>query len=260
LDAFQRVQCWNGRKNGVLESTDGKANDARRRNSILVAIDARLAPYAAPFAFGQRDSVAVARGKRTPEENIEWWNRLCDWRPLGVKGARSICGSIMKARRDIHIFAMSPFYLDAISDDLARARKQLADSSRLIIISTGKARHGELNGNIIPAPAELQTLLGGGLVSLNVRVVAEALNRIPVPDLTSEEVRKLVGELASRAKPRLYPKRKPASDKEVICFIKKAAVGEGKPSYTNLLRSFRASGRACEMERFRALFQKSVTK
>jgi hypothetical protein len=109
-------------------------------------------------------------------------------------------------------------------------------------------------------PAELQTLLGGGLVSLNVRVVAEALNRIPVSDLTVEEVGKLVDGLSSRAKPRIYPKRRPASDNEVIYFIKNAAMGERKPSYTNPLRSFRSSGRACEMKRFRTLFQKFVTK
>jgi hypothetical protein len=226
----------------------------------LVSIDAPLAPYAATFAFGQRDSVTLTRGKSAPKANVEWWNRLCSWKPIGVKGARSICASVMRAPTSIHVFAFSPFYLDAISEDLARARQQLADRSRLIIVSTGKARHGELNNNVIPAPAELQTRLGGGLVSLNVRVVAEVLDSIPVCDLTLEEVRKFVGELASGAKPRLYPKRCPASDDEVIYFIKNAAREEQKPSYTNLLCSFRGSGHACEMKRFRALFQKAITR
>ena len=226
----------------------------------LVSIDARLAPYAATFAFGHHDSVARSRGKSAPEENVEWWNALCNWRPLGEKAVRSICGSLMTAQTGIHVFALSASYLDAISEDLARGRQQLADPSRLIIVSTGKARHGDLNGNVIPAPAELQTLLGGGLVSLNVRVAVEAVNSIPVSDLTFEEVRKFVGELASRAKPRVYPKRCPTSDEEVTSFIKKAAMEERNPSYTNLLRSFRHSGRACEIKRFRTLFQKSVTK
>jgi hypothetical protein len=224
----------------------------------LVSIDARLAPYAATFAFGHHDSVAHARGKNAPQENVEWWNALCSWRPVGAKGVRSICESLMRARTSIHVFALSAFYLDAISEDLARGRQQLADTSRLIIVSTGKARHGKMKGNVIPAPAELQTILGGGLISLNVRVAAEALNSIPASDLTFEEVHKFVRALASRAKPRVHPKRCPASDTEIIYFIKKAAREERKPSYTNLLRSFRSSGRACEMRRFKKLFQKTA--
>ena len=226
----------------------------------LVSIDERLAPYAATFAFGQRDSVALAHGKNAPKENIEWWYRLCSWKPVGVKGVRSICASVTSAPTAIHVFALSPSYLDAISEDLARARQELVNRSRLIILSSGKARHGELNANVIPVPAELQTRLGGGLVSLNVRVAAEVLSRIPVSDMTFEEVRKFISELASRAKPRFYPKRYPASDDEVISFIEKAARNAWRPSYTGLLRSFRGSGRACEMKRFKKLFQQTVTK
>jgi hypothetical protein len=226
----------------------------------LVPIDAYLVPYAATFAFGHHDSIARSRGKSASEENVEWWNALSNWRPVGKEGARSICESLTRERTGIHVFALSTSYLDAISEDLARGRQQLADPSRLIIVSTGRARYGELNGNVIPAPAELQMLLGGGLVSLNARVAAEAINSISVPDLTVERVHKFVGELALRAKPRILIKRCPASDKEVVSFIKKAAREERRPSYTNLLRSFRHSGRACEMKRFRTLFQKTVTK
>ena len=95
---------------------------------------------------------------------------------------------------------------------------------------------------------------------MNVRGAAEVLCRIPVSDLTLEEVRKFISELASRANPRVYPKRCPSSDEEVTSFIKKAAREERKPSYTNLLRAFRHSGKACEIKRFRTLFEKTVTK
>jgi hypothetical protein len=226
----------------------------------LVSIDASLAPYAATFAFGHHDSVAHALGRNAPQENVEWWNALCSWRPVGVKGVRSIYGSLLRARTSIHVFALSAFYLNAIGEDLARGRQQLADNSRLIIVSTGKARHSGLNANVIPAPAELQTLLGGGLVSLNVRTARAAINSIPISDLTFEEVRKFVGDLASRAKPRILPKRSHASDDEVIYFIKNAIREERKPSYTNVLRSFRSSGWACEMKRFKSLFQETVRK
>jgi hypothetical protein len=225
----------------------------------LVPIDALLAPYEATFAWGQHNSVALAGGKRAAEENVEWWKRLCDWEPFGVKGPRSICACAIGAATDVHVFALSPFYLAAISKDLAQARQQLADSGRMIIVSSGKAAQNDLNANVIPVQADLQTLLGGGLVSLNVRIAVEAVNSIAVSNLTLEEVRNFVGDLTSRAKPRIYPKRCPVSDDQVIGFIKNAASQERKPSYTNLLRRFRDSGQACEMKRFKMLFQEAVT-
>lgn len=225
----------------------------------LVPMEARLAPYEATFSLGQTDSVALAGGKNAPAENVEWWNRLCGWRPVGVKGVRSVCESIKKAPTAIHLFALSSFYLDAISADLAVGRCYLADPSKLIVVSTGKVRHGELNGHVIPAPARLQTLLGGGLVSLNVRVAAEALNTIPESRLTLHEFREFLRDLIRTSKPRVYPKRRSASDNQVINFILKRASKERKPSYTNLLHRFRQSGRACEMKRFKQLFLKTIT-
>jgi len=225
----------------------------------LISTETPLAPYAATFALGQADSVAIQKGKAGPTENVEWWNQLCTWRPTGVSGVRSINDAVRKWPHRIHLFALSPYYLDAISNDLARARRQLANAQNLIVISTGRKRHGDLNGNVLSAPADLQTLLGGALVSLNVRLAAEVFNSIPTEQLCLDEVRAFIADLRAEAAPRDIPKRDPMTDSEVVRFIKKAAESSDVRSYTTLLRSLRVSGRACEMKRFRALFRKTVT-
>jgi len=225
----------------------------------LVSTETSLAPYAATFALGQADSVAIEKGKSGPTENVEWWNQLGAWRPAGVSGVRSISDAVKKWPLRIHLFALSPYYLDAISDDLARARRQLANPQNLIVISTGKKRHGDLNGNVLSAPADLQTLLGGALVSLNVRLAAEIFKSIPTEKLCLDEVRAFIADLRAEATPRDIPKRDPMTDSQVVRFIEKAAKSDDARSYTTLLRSLRNSGCACEMKRFRKLFRKTVT-
>ena len=225
----------------------------------LVSSETSLAPYAATFALGQADSVAVGKGKVGPTENVAWWSQLSAWRPAGVSCVRSINEAMKQWPRRIHLFALSPYYLDAISEDLARARQQLANPQNLIVISTGKKRHGDLNGNVLSAPADLQTLLGGALVSLSVRLAAEVLKSIPAEKLCLDEVRDFIIDLRAEAKPRDIPKRDPMTDSDLVRFIKKSADSKVTPSYTALLRSLRNSGRACEMKRFRELFRKTVT-
>ena len=224
----------------------------------LVSIETELAPYAATFTLGQADSVAIGNGKVGPTENVAWWNRLCDWRPTGVTGIRSITDMVRKWPRRVHLMALSPAYLDAISEDLSRALKCLKHRQSLIIISTGKKRHGELNQNVVSAPAELQMLLGGALTSLNVRLAAKLINSLRVTDLSLDNVQEFIGRLRSNAGPRKQIKRKIMEDAEVVRFIKTAIKSETIPSYTQTLRILRDSGHACEMKRFRELFRNTV--
>ena len=248
----------------VRSIAERKAGDGLRSFVVsagygLVSTETFLAPYAATFALGQEDSVAVEKGKAGPSENVAWWNQLCNWRPVGVTGVRSIYDAIKKWRHRVHLLALSPYYLDAISEDLARARKELANPQNLIVISAGKKRHGDLNGNVLSAPAHLQTLLGGSLVSLNVRLAAEVFNSIPTERLSLDVVREFIASLCAKARPRNIPIRARMTDSDVIQFIKNSAKSTDARSYTTLLRSLRKSGRACEMKRFRELFRKTIT-
>lgn len=271
-----RIDAWHGDRRRAMELycggcwsvvrsiTERKAGDGFRSFVVsagygLVSTEAFLAPYAATFALGQEDSVAVEKGKVGPIENVAWWNQLCNWRPVGVTGVRSIYAAVKKWPHRVHLFALSPYYLDAISEDLARARQELANPQNLIVISAGKKRHGELNSNVLSAPAHLQTLLGGSLVSLNVRLAAKVFNSIPAAQLCLDEVREFMASLSAQARPRDIPKRALMTDSEVVRFIKKSSKSTDARSYTTLLRSLRKSGRACEMKRFRELFRKSIT-
>lgn len=224
----------------------------------LVSTDTPLAPYAATFALGQDDSVSLARGKLAPAENRQWWQKLAAWRPTGLVGPRSIRKAFRSAPNSVHLFALSPLYLDAISVDLLEARAELIHPERLVVISTGKKRHGDLNGSIIPAPAQLQTALGGALVSLNVRLAAELLNMVPATEINVEEVRAFLADLLREAKPRRIPKRRLVSDAYVVRFIQRAGKARFGKSYTRALRSFRDGGNACEMTRFRELFRQNT--
>lgn len=263
----ERWSAWNLYCGGHWSVVRDLAAGDRFRNSLrcfvisagygIVSTDARLAPYSATFAVGSDDSVSLARGTIAPSENVEWWQKLSGWRPAGVMGPRSIRKAFRSAPNSVHLFALSPMYLDAISVDLLEARAELADPEKLIVISTGKKRHGELNGSVIPAPAQLQTALGGALVSLNVRFAAELLNMIPAAEMNVEEVRAFLSDLLREAKPRRIPKRRLVTDAYAVRFIRHAAKSDLDRSYTSILRSFRDAGNACELARFRKLFRQT---
>ncbi len=221
----------------------------------LISMNARIAPYGATFAPGQSDSIAIKKGTAGPDQAVKWWNQLVGWRPKGILGVRSITGAMRKWPNHVHLFALSPYYLDAIFEDLTRARASLSNPNDLIVISTGKKRHGELKSNIVSAPAELQQLLGGALVSLNVRLAAVIVNSIASERLTPDAVREFVSTLLESCDPRIVHNRRKVPDQEVLQFIKLSSAQAKTRSYTTMLKLLRKSGCACEMKRFRTLFR-----
>ena len=273
-----RLDTWTGERRTVLDLysgghwsvvrnlATGKSIGTPRLNIYaisagygIISIESLIAPYAATFAAGHSDSVSCARGKLAPSENAAWWYELTNWRPIGVRGPRSIFDVFRAAPKSIHIFALSPSYLDAISSDLLAAREELTDPRTLVVISTAKKRHGALNSSVIPAPARLQTIMGGALTSLNVRLASRILNVVPVSRINVPEIQGFVSELMGRTKPRKIQQRRVASDITVVDFIKESLHSRPNPSYTRTLRTFREAGNACEMKRFKKLFQQTVT-
>ena len=204
----------------------------------LVGIDTQLAPYAATFTPGRLDSVANAQGNVAPKQNGEWWQKLCAWRPVGIGGPRSIRAAFRKFPNSVHIVALSPSYLDAIFEDLTEGLFELSNPEKLIVISAGKKRHGDLNGWVLSPPAELQTVLGGALVSLNVRLAAEILNRNSVGGLSRAKAIAFVSRLKAKAQPRAIPTRRPVRDAHVIRFIRHSDRSRSRLSYTSLTQGF----------------------
>lgn len=227
----------------------------------LIGMDTSLAPYAATFAFGQHDSIARCAGNVAVQENRDWWAALCAWSIENMRHCQSLRESAAKAPDAIHMFALSPRYLDAISVDLVKAREVLRNPRNLIIISHGLKRHGVLNENIVSPAADIQNVVGGGLVSLNVSVAAKVIHSIPRDNLTIDKARVFIDQLKATTTPRVYPIRRSVSDAQVVQFIIKELVKrKTTTSYSGLLSKFRASGKACEMKRFRQLYQQLTSK
>lgn len=225
----------------------------------IISTASRIAPYAATFAVGHEDSISRACGKNAPAENAEWWHDLTSWRPKGVRGPRSIRGVFKSAPDSVHLFALSPSYLNAISDNLIAGREELSDPEKLIIVSNGKKRHGSLNSSVVTAPVVLQSVVGGALASLNVRIASKILQVVPDSRMTIHEVRTFIADLLRRASPRDIPQRCDRSDSEVAQYIRRALNCDSASSYTRMLKTFRDAGNACEMKRFKKLFQDAVT-
>lgn len=222
----------------------------------LLSVLDQICPYAATFSPGQPDSISPVAGTIGPENCRAWWNMMTNWKPVKVTGPRSFRELFEKDKKALHLFALSPTYLDAISDDLSNALDVLPSKSDLIIISSGKKRHGRLNDHIISTEARLQTRLGGALASLNVRLAAEIINRLISGEIRFSSVRSLVTKLSAESKPTPIFNRRRVKDGEVSQFVRYELKKQMETSYTSLLRTFRKNGQACEMKRFRDIYKR----
>jgi hypothetical protein len=225
----------------------------------LVKADAKIASYSATFGPNQPDSVSVQKGLATGPENRLWWRELSRWRPPGVVGPRSLRECFRLAPTALHLMAIAPSYLDAVATDLLAAREELRDGGTLVILSSGKDRHGDLNQSLVSAPATLQNVLGGALVSLNVRLAATILARFPPRRINPASARSFIAKLLATAKIPKKPQRSQVSDSQVRAFIRASRRGATSHSYTSLLSAFRDGGNACEMKRFKRIFLSSAS-
>jgi len=217
-----------------------------------------LAPYAATFTNGQTDSVATGSASNRLIENRSWWEQLCSWHPEGSGPTRSLHQSMKAMPDSVHLLAISSSYLDAIFTDLTLAKGELSYPNNLIIVSTPKKMYGDINDNIVPTSANLQTCLGGGLLSLNVRLAIAIYQEFAQSNFSPLTAREFAQNLQLNARAREIPKRNKATDMEVNSFIMKSLSAHKSQSYTPLLQSFRKSGRACEVKRFRDIFKSTI--
>src|SRR5205807_4977590 len=103
-----------------------------------------------------------------------WWSALASWSAPDLRQPRTIKDLVSNHKSSHLIVAASPHYLDAVSDDLAKAAALLRPE-RLAIFCAGSNTHPTLGAYLVPCDARLQRALGGALNSLNVRCVRYAL-------------------------------------------------------------------------------------
>lgn len=224
----------------------------------LVSLDTPIAPYSATFSTRHPDTVVlpghVQTAIRAAEDKREWWNGLTTqrWtreRPISL---RDLAAEFPDCPM---VLAASANYLYAVQDDLLAARELLDDPDQLAVFSAGTEELSGLTEHLIPCDARLQPLVGGILRSLNVRVLRHYLNSCGSRGMIGVRAAKRTLEKWLAAAPeRPRYDRAPASDEEVRQFVSRAMQVQTRVSRTGLLQAFRQSGRACEQNRFKALF------
>jgi hypothetical protein len=156
------------------------------------------------------------------------------------------------------LVALSAPYLDTVTEDLVRARRELADPALLFIVSAGSEMVSDLAGNMLPTDASLQRAVGGALHSLNVRlarwIIGSARSHLFDRDLIVDQLHKLTAQTRSagtRVGRRL-------SDSDVEDFVREHLRRRARLSCSSLLRELRGQGLSCEQSRFSRLFSSAL--
>lgn len=211
----------------------------------LISSDSPIRPYSATFATGSPDS--IPDGSRGASS---WWKALSDW--VGPSpGPRSITDLVMADPEARIILVLSAAYLKACRQDIVQALNQIHQDGQLSIISAGTKEDPQLAPYLLPGDARFQSALGGTRQTLNIRAAQYLLATGVIKH--DEMVATLARLLVDQPSITRY-KRRTATDAEVRTFIQDRLKTDPGATHTRLLRQFRDDDRACEQNRFTALF------
>lgn len=219
----------------------------------LISPETNVPSYASTFAPHHADSVSRSFRKSHSDCCRTWWKLLTEKRHKNG-GCYTIADVIRRQADAAHVLALSPDYLDAVSEDLANGANALNDPEDLIIVSADRKGLGPLQDSLIPTDARLQRFLGGARVSLNVRIARLLLEKREPEFITRKNIRKWMNRLVSRHGDEVVYNRRSVTDGFVMRFIAKRIGEDPSAPYTRLLRELRNANYACEMRRFAALF------
>lgn len=218
----------------------------------LITPDSVLAPYDATFTPGQPDSV-LRNGDPAKEALPAWWKALGAWSGPPPASCRSIASVALSHPNDFLLVALSDGYLKAVAGDLADSADSLANPEQMAIICAGADTVPGLADRLLPCDSRLQRVVGGALVSLNVRL-AQRLLQTSRKELALSRCRAMFGRwMSARPEPNA-PSREPMTDDQVRGFIRRSLTRDPQLRPTPLLQVLRRSGRACEHGRFARLF------
>jgi len=210
-----------------------------------------IVSYAATFSRLHPDSVSV----ETLFSTSDWWNQSCKYNITG-RSVKTISDVVKEDRTVPIIVALSKNYLDAVYKDLCNARSNLESSNLLSIVSVGSTKDGELLKNFLPCDTRMEKVIGWGRSSLNTRILSELVKKCDVFDF--ESLCSSIDRLQENQTPATYPVRERLTDAEVLDFITTNL--RGTQSFTSILKRLRDSGRACEYQRFKSLYNRATSK
>lgn len=213
-----------------------------------------IRPYSATFSSTHPDSVRTSNSRLEPKVLTEWWKLLQEWKGPQPKQCRSIASIAREYQRSPLLIVVSSVYLGAICDDIKRAVDELSDTNLLTIISGGLVRAGDLTPNLLPCDGRFQKLLGGALMSLNVRVARRILQNANHVPLNVEELTKAYRLLLRRQPEMQVYDRQAMTDRDVSRYISLRLRETPQLKASPMLRALRDSGFACEQKRFGRIF------
>lgn len=219
----------------------------------LIPASAPVASYGATFATGDGDTVVdqedVAGSARA------WWRALSTWRGPVPGKPRSLKQLASSAPRTPLIVAAAPSYLRALSADLLDARDALADKDFLVVVTSRTPVVDGLRDHVVFSDVRLRNRFGGSCVSLNARVVVDAVESLPKERLRASVLRPRYEKIISRLEKPMTEERKTVSDEHVREFIRAELKANPNARHSPLLRKLRSEKKLqCEQKRFRSLF------
>lgn len=222
----------------------------------LVSADDDIRPYSATFSGADPDGVRTYVTDKKSRRSLlqDWWKFLTGFHRVNGNRPRSLTALARSAQRDYYLVVASPEYLLAVGDDLSNAVEQHLSPDRLLIVSSGQKQEEALSRFIIPSTARLQSRVGGARAALNARVASLVLKKVQTSGFNADALKNDIRITASRSpKPPAYERTR-MDDSEIKLFIRGRLNEQARASFSNLLREFRDSGRACEAGRFKSLY------
>jgi len=223
----------------------------------LVSVTSQIRPYSVTFASSSPDSVIRRMSKNESRKVVlqTWWKEICAMGNASVNKPRSISALARRTPSSTFIVIASPNYLLALEEDLLGAMNILPDKNQLIIISSNSSFLSPLiQDHIVPSIEPLQSVVGGALGALHARVASLIIKNAHRWNLRADGLRKRLKKLATPSRPVRKYHRKRLTDVEVCKFVRQGLRRSSRKSCSTLLQELRASGFACEQQRFRDLF------
>lgn len=220
----------------------------------LIRPETPIKAYRATFTRGEEDY--IASGLAEDEHTLHrWWDGVCSYRfATPTAFPRTVSGIAAAFPRTPIVVALSADYLKAVADDLAEVMARPYFRDHLSVVSCGSPQpHPIWKHHLLPCNASLAGALGGALTSLNARVARRLFQWLENKELTVESLTKLA-ESIHRTAGGITPTRTSQCDSEVAHFIRTHLAKVPSTSKTRLLQEFRRNGRACEQQRFGAIY------
>ena len=221
----------------------------------LIKANTMIESYSATFAKGSSESV-VDEGKTC------WWDLLSSRKRPHASNLTDLAA---ENPNDLLAVALSSSYLEALRNDLLGVANLLPREQLFLISASATKGPSDLSCFYLPADARLVNKFGGNLISLNARIVLHLLEKEGKHKWNRNEIDKYFSKLLENQLPFKKLDRKKSTDGEITSFIIKQINEANRQersitfSQTQLLRQFRDAGHACEQNRFRKIFEKTLS-